>query len=142
MALPAHSNKQHRHAGDHASPGVSELLIPSWEQDSLDLVLPMLAHLSHQTSDRWLTWLGQTGISKQDISTHSFDANKLRTIRSQSDEETLWMMWDALNNGTSAFVVAIFNDASSVSQKEIEQLEQACFSGNTRALVIKCPNSN
>lgn len=123
------------------NPGVSELMIPAWEQASLELLLPMLSHLSHQADNRWLTWIGKPCLSKQIAKTHQVNRSNVRMINSQNDEETLWLMWDALNNGTSAFVVATFEASNCVSYKERTLLEQACFSGNARALVVKFPET-
>jgi hypothetical protein len=48
-------------------------------------------------------------------------------------------MWEALNNSTSSFVVASFQDASSVQQRERSLLESACKNGDSRGLVLKFP---
>lgn len=117
--------------------GISELILPSWEQASFELLLPMVSHLSHQAGERWLTWLGKTNLSKGIGLKHELNRKNIRTIASANDEETLWMTWDALNNGTSAFVVASFELSSTVTQKERAQLEQACANGQCRALIIK-----
>lgn len=122
-------------------PGVSELVIPNWEQASFELLLPMLAHLSHQAGQRWLTWIGKNGLSKPSISHHPFAESNLRMIQSANDEETLWMMWDTLNNGTSAFVVATIDNPTSVQEKERQLLDKACQHGHSRALIIKFPSS-
>ena len=120
-------------------PGVSELIIPSWEQASLELVLPMLAHLSHQAHDRWLTWIGNPPLTRIQIKQHAFSDQNLRVIKSRNDDEVLWMMWDALNNGTSSFVVGCIKECAKAQDKERRLLEQACFAGSSRALIIKQP---
>lgn len=120
-------------------PGVSELIIPAREEASFELLLPMLAHLSYQTENRWLTWIGSSSLTKSELIQHQLNANSVRVIQSANDAETLWMMWDALNNGTSAFVVSSFTDSSTVTRKEIQQLENACTNGHSRALVVKMP---
>lgn len=122
-----------------SQPGVSEILIPAWEQTSIDLVLPMLAHLSHQAGNRWLTWISPTGLSKAKVEEFEFNTGNVRLIHSHNDAETLWAMWDALSLGTSAFVVGSFFDGQSVQQNERQQLENACLNGDARGLVLKLP---
>lgn len=138
---PAQQSAHRNNQATLLKPGVSELMIPAWEQASLELLLPMLSHLSHQADDRWLTWIGQPCLSKQIAKMHQLNRSNVRMINSQNDEETLWLMWDALNNGTSAFVVATFESPTCVTHKERKLLEKACFSGNARALVVKFPEA-
>lgn len=138
--LPLGNNAERSSTNALAAPGVSEIVIPAWEQASFELVLPMLAHLSHQAETRWLTWIGKSGLSKTTIAPHPFAESNLRMISSKSDEETLWMMWEALNNGTSAFVAASFDNPNSVQEKERQLLTNACHNGHSRALIIKCPS--
>jgi len=121
-------------------PGLSELIVPSFEQHSYELMLPMLSHLSHQSGDRWLTWISSERHPKQLFEYYGFKLNSVRQIRSESDEETLWLMWETLNNGTSAFVVGDFADNVSVQSRERHLLEQACANGHSRALVLKLPS--
>lgn len=119
------------------APGVSEIVIPSFGEISLELILPMVAHLSRQSDERWLTWIGETQLSKTKSVHHQFSADCTRTISSRSDEETLWLMWEAANNGTSAFVVATLNNPSTVMTKQRALLEQACNKGKSRILILK-----
>ncbi|WP_096086473.1 hypothetical protein [Agaribacterium haliotis] len=125
-----------------AVPGVSEVIVPTWEHASLELVLPMLAHLSHQAGERWLTWIAPDLPPKSELDKYGFNPRTLRFIRSSGDEQSLWMMWDALNNGTSAFVVSSFAKSYGLVQtKERKHLQQACSQGNSRALVLTLPGS-
>ncbi len=121
-------------------PGVSEIILPAQEQNTNELILPMLAHLSHQAEDRWLTWVCQDRLPKDLFESYGFNLQNVRIICSPSDHQTLWVMWEALNNSTSAFVVANFNHDTSVKNRERVLLENACMNGNSRALVLKYPN--
>ncbi len=118
-------------------PGVSEIILPETRNSSLELVLPMLAHLSHKAGSRWMSWIGTNNLSKSTFDEYQFENANVRLIRSQSNEETLWMMWDALNHGTSSFVVGEFQSGIKLQRNEVKQLEQACYSGNCRALILK-----
>lgn len=117
-----------------ARPGLSEIILP---HESNELILPMLAHLSHQADDRWLTWVSAAKLPKNVYENYGFNLNNVRTINSSSDESTLWLMWEALSNSTSAFVVGTFHHGSSVGNREIQQLENACHTGQSRALILK-----
>jgi len=118
-------------------PGVSEIIIPEAHGASLDLVMPMLAHLSHKAGARWMSWIGESNVPQTAFDEYQFERGNVRLIHSHNDEESLWMLWDALNNGTSAFVVASFTSSKYVQKNEIAKLEQACYQGNSRALVLK-----
>lgn len=120
-------------------PKVSEIIIPTPFSSAFELVLPMVAHLSHQTGDRWMTWIGADKLDKSSIAEFDLNYSHVRMMHSSSDEETLWMMWDALQNGTSAVVIGSFNLNQSVQQTATHQLEMACKQGSSRALILKHP---
>ncbi len=130
-----------RHLQTAAAPAkISELVIPGKNSGALGLLMPMLAHLSQTTEGRWLTWIGNgLYFDRNDLLAHSGNTTNLRIIHSRSDEETLWLMWESLHNGTSTHVVGNFEASQSVLEGERAKLEQACQQGNSRALIIKHP---
>ena len=117
--------------------GISEIIMPQRQNDSLELLLPMLAHLSRQTDERWMTWIAAPQLSKALVTHYGFNLNKVRLMHSQSDEESLWLSWEALNNGTSAYVVTHLQQAHTFHAKERGQLEVAANYGYSRGLIIK-----
>ncbi|WP_370978498.1 hypothetical protein [Agaribacterium sp. ZY112] len=126
-----------------SEPGLSELIVPAWQETTAELTMPMLAHLSHQSGNRWLTWIGSKLPSKTELDAYGFNQRTLRLMRSKDDAENLWMMWETLNTGTSAFVVAFFDDKNCrIHRQERSHLEQACYSGNARALLIQQPSTS
>ena len=137
MLARQYPNRIDPHPNPIGNPGVTEIVLPGSEQHSSELVLPMLAHLSHQAADRWFTLVGPERLPKDVCERYGFNLLNVRSLASQQDESTLWMVWDALNNGTSAFVVASLQHSSSVKNRERALLEQACLTGQSRALLLK-----
>lgn len=135
--LAQHLPEPQENRGCARQPGVSEIVMPAGGQETGELILPMLAHLSQQSKDRWLTWISPDVLPKQLYRSYGFSLKNVRTIHSSNDEQSLWIMWDALNNGTSDYVVAGFNQSASVTKRERRLLETACQNGNARALILK-----
>lgn len=119
--------------------GVTEVVLPRDIQTrgndtQLALVLPMLAHLSRQAKDRWFSWIAPKGISKQMLNDYGFDLSKVRLIHTRDEEETLWVLWQALAEGNSEAVVA---SPGKLSDKAFSKLEQAACDGNSQGLLIR-----
>lgn len=114
--------------------GVTEVVLPRDDQAQLAMILPMLAHLSRQSNDRWFSWIAPKGISKQVLTTYGFDLSKVRLIHTKNEEETLWVLWQALAEGNSEAVVA---SPGKLSDKILSMLEQAACEGNSQGLLIR-----
>ncbi len=117
---------------------LTELVFSGQHGSSASVLLPMLAHLSRQCKDRWITWISPEGISKAELEHYGFDTSKLRLIKA-SAEDKLWVLWDALSKGTSATVIAHFNHAERQDLKNktaIQELERAAATGNTRGVLL------
>jgi cell division inhibitor SulA len=119
--------------------GVTEVVLPGdiesrKSEAQLTMVLPMLAHLSHQAKDRWFSWIAPKGISKQILNDYGFDLSKVRLIHTRSEEETLWVLWQALAEGNSEAVVA---SPGRLTDKAFNSLEQAASYGNSQGLLIR-----
>ena len=113
--------------------GISEIVLATNSEESRDITFPMLAHLSKASKNRWFTWITDQPISKAVLAKYGFQLDHIRIIQSCGDSESLWLMWDALNNGTSDTVIT---DLSSLTEKDRQKLEIAAFNGNTRGLVL------
>jgi len=113
--------------------GVTELVLTKQSPDQRMLLLPMIAHLSQQ-ADRWITWIAPGPIERQQLESYGIDTLKLRIINSQSEETNTWMLWDALNNGTSHTVIGT---VSKLNDQAITQLEEAAQNGNAKALLVR-----
>jgi cell division inhibitor SulA len=118
--------------------GVSELLLPSSGNQDESLYMPMLAHLSQKCESRWMTCIGQLLPAKQSVSEFAFNCNKVRCIHADDSQTTLWAFWEALNNGTSDFVVGLFrSDKPKIADDQaMTQLHLAAKNGQSRGLII------
>ena len=112
---------------------ITEVVLPNTKSDNDDIILPMLAHLSRQSEDKWFTWINPDRVAKQTLELYGFDLKKIRVIHTQNEDETLWVLWEALNNGKSSSVVANITKLSETSR---EKLEAAACHGNTRGLIL------
>lgn len=116
--------------------GLTEILLSNFNDSNLDMVLPMLAHLSRNTAkDKWFTWIAPEPLSKAMLELYGFNLNNIRLIHTRSDEETLWVLWEALSNGKSDTVVAT---CDSVSKKQFHELNSAAVNGQARGLILTC----
>lgn len=136
MALAIQANS-HQSPEDNSAYkfGITEILIPgnAWEQD---LVLPMLAHLSRQNSSeqKWFTWISPQPLTKDQLERFDFNCTRIRWIKSTSDAYSLWLLWEALSNGNSDTVVAIFDKLNEAQRSD---LEQAAEIGKTKGIVLR-----
>ncbi len=111
--------------------GITEILMPYG--DDLAMVLPMLAHLSQQSDDRWFTWIVPSNFCVADLQPYNFP-NNLRLIYSHSNEQSLWLFWEALAKGNSAHVAVCLE---AFSEHDRERLEAASALGKTRGMVLR-----
>jgi cell division inhibitor SulA len=114
--------------------GVTEVVLPRDNQMQFAMILPMLAYLSRQAQDRWLTWIAPKGISRHVLEAYDFDLSKVRLVHTKNEEETLWVLWEALSKGNSEAVVA---SPGKLSEKALSKLETAAYSGNCQGLLIR-----
>lgn len=124
---------------NHPHKGVTEIVLPATPGSEFDFVLPMLAHLSQQCTDRWLTWIAPRGINRQLLVQYGFALDKVRFIYTHNDQETRWLYWEALAMGNSQTVVA---SCESLSEREANALEQAALKGNAQGVLLRYRQSN
>lgn len=115
------------------SSGITELVLTQHSPDAHMLLLPMLAHLS-RNAERWITWIADSPIDRLELASYGVDTDKIRIIRSNSDESTRWILWEALNTGTSHTVIATLDE---LSESGFDHLESAAQAGESRALLIR-----
>ena len=113
---------------------LTEIVLSARTGADLELLLPMLAHLSRKNPDRWFTWINPKDVDKQLLKDFEFALDNVRVIYSRNEDEILWLMWDALANGTSGSVVA---EIGAISENSRKELEQAALLGNCRGLLIR-----
>lgn len=113
--------------------GVTELVLTSENSDQLHLLLPMLAYLSHNSANRWITWISPKYLSRDLLLAYGVNINCLQLIHCQ-DENPLWVIWEALASGTSNTVIA---NPGRLSEKELLQLEVAATKGECQGLLLR-----
>lgn len=111
---------------------LTELVLTQHSPDANLLLLPMLAHLS-KDCNRWITWISDTRIDRQLLEQFGVDTKKIRLIHSDCTESTRWILWEALNGGTSHTVIAT---PGIISESELAHLETAAQAGKSRGLLI------
>lgn len=113
--------------------GVTELVLTSETSDQLHLLLPMLAYLSHNSANRWITWISPKNLSRELLLAYGVNISCLQLIHCQ-DENPLWVIWEALASGTSNTVIA---SPGRLSEKELVQLEIAATQGECQGLLLR-----
>ncbi len=117
-----------------ASFGVTELVLAANEPQQLAMVLPMIAHLSHKETDRWITWIAPQGIDRSLLETFGVDTQRLRLIHSPNHQDYNWVIWEALRTGTSHTVIA---NVGALPEKAIRQLNEAAHVGHCDGLLLR-----
>ena len=107
--------------------GVTEIVLPGFNAELDTVVLPMLAHLTQHSSQRWVTWitpmgLSKTGICKKLLQEYGFNLDKLRLIHLKDNQSSLKVFWDALSVGNSDTVVG---SVDQLSDRDFKHLESA-----------------
>lgn len=116
------------------SSGVTELVLAANEPQQLAMVLPMIAHLSHKETDRWITWIAPQGIDRSLLEAFGVDTQRLRLIHSPSNKDYCWVIWEALRTGTSHTVIA---NIEALPEKAINQLNEAAHVGHCDGLLLR-----
>jgi cell division inhibitor SulA len=113
--------------------GVTELVLTSESPEQLHLLLPMLAYLSHNSGDRWITWISPKHLNRDLLAAYGVNTQCIRLIHCQ-DENPLWLIWEALASGTSNTVIA---SPGRLNEKELMQLEVAATKGECQGLLLR-----
>jgi|GEM_PF-5320570 len=114
--------------------GVTEIVLSAAKENAYDVVLPMLAQLSRQGDNKWLTWVAPHGVSKSLLAFYGFELEKVRLIHTKTGHELQALLKQALESGTSGTVVA---EVGILTEGELHTLEKACNTGNSRALLLR-----
>ncbi len=112
---------------------ITELVLTKHSPDTELLLLPMLAHLSRDT-ERWITWICDSKIDRQHLKNYGVDMDRIRIIYSDQLNNTHWVLWEALNAGTSHTVIAA---PGLLSDDDLHHFEEAAQAGSSRGLFIR-----
>lgn len=114
--------------------GVTELILADQSTAQLELVLPMIIHLSQQQSERWVTWITQRNLDRKALLARGINQKVFRTLSCTDANNLLWLTWEALSLGTSHTVIA---DAGRLSEIQIKQLEEAAALGQCQCVILR-----
>lgn len=113
--------------------GVTELVLTSNSPEQLQILLPMLAFLSNQHENRWITWIAPEYLNRQVLEAYGVNTCCIRLIHC-APENLLWVTWEALASGTSNTVIA---SPGKLSEKELHHLEAAAHKGQCQGLLLR-----
>lgn len=114
--------------------GITELVLTHNAPEQTQLLLPMLAHLSHTRSNRWLTWIVSGPIDRTQLEQYGVDTRAIRVIHAPQDRDSRWILWEALAKGNSHTVIAT---TGQLNDRELKQLEAAARQGRCQGLLLR-----
>lgn len=117
--------------------GLTEMVLPN--HDELSLILPTLAFLTNQYSDRWLTWISHSPkINRSQLQYYGFNLNRLRIVHTKSSDQAFCWFREALVEGNSHTVIGTLTE---VNEAQSSLLEQAAIDGQCVALLLRSRQS-
>ena len=120
--------------GVDAAAGITEIVLSQQSPQPLQLVLPMLAHLSRGDQQRWITWISRQRLERRLLQAYGVDSAKLRLVYPTREADILWITWEALAAGNSHTVVA---SPGRISEQQFSQLDQAACQGEARGIMLR-----
>jgi cell division inhibitor SulA len=114
--------------------GVTELVLTSDSPEQIALLLPMIAYLSNNCSDRWITWIAPHNISRELLESYGINTGYIRVIHCQNPQTLLWITWEALSAGNSHTVIS---SPGKLTDKELMHLELAAKTGKCQGLLLR-----
>lgn len=115
-----------------AASGITEIMLA--HSQSLSFVLPSLAFLSQQDTDRWLTWLPLSTVVRPLLQHYSFDFSRTRFVYPKNKEQAFWLFLEALAAGNSHTVVGA---PGPLTEQQMVRLEGAAAQGNCSGLILR-----
>ena len=128
------AQQQHSAPAATSNAGLTELVLAHGAASSWSMILPMVAHLCRQDSQRWLTWVTSEPLPAALLISFGIDPLQLRQVHCRDSDQQLWVTWDALELGNSHTVIA---SPGALSQGQERYLEQAAYAGNSQALILR-----
>ncbi len=114
--------------------GLTELVLTGDRNQQMTLIMPMIAHLSQENGDRWLTWITASKPNREELKRFGVNTDRLRLIHTKEQKDQQWISWEALALGNSHTVIA---SPGKLSEKEFHQLESAAKRGISQGILIR-----
>jgi cell division inhibitor SulA len=111
---------------------IAEIIVPNFSESSL-IVLPIIASLSQQPSNQWMTWITHRKPSKAMLQSLGANLHHLRIVHTKKHEDCRWIAWQALAQGNSHTVIA---EQGYWSKEDLYSMETAAEESNTRGILI------
>lgn len=127
-------NSQHAFAFGDSPARIVEFVFPGEPRQQLSLVLPLIAHLSHQDAGRWLTCIGPVFLGKQDCQQLQLNWRRLLQVLPNQRVDTLELCERALAAGRSHTVVCLCEEAPTAEM--LVRLERAAAQGGCQGIMI------
>lgn len=116
------------------SSGLTELVLTGDNSQQMALIMPMIAYLSKQDDERWITWITAHKLDPKLLRTFGVNTNCLRIVHSQHPEDQRWIAWDALTLGNSHTVIA---SPGKLTKRDLTQLENAAKNGGAQGILLR-----
>ena len=97
------------------------------------LLLPIISAFSQHNS-RWLTWITDKVPAKERLLTYGINLNTLRVIYINRQQDSRWLIWEALAQGNSHAVIA---ELGKLTIQDMNTMEKAAIQGNTQGIIIR-----
>lgn len=111
---------------------IAQVVFPA-SVNSLAAILPMVASLTHQTSERWVTWITHRQPIKAMLEAYGANLRRLRIVHVQPDSDSRWIAWQALAQHNSHTVIA---EQEKWSEDDIKALEKAALATESKGVMI------
>lgn len=119
---------------ESTSGGLTELVLTGDYAQQMALIMPMIAYLSKQDDNRWITWITDHKVNRSLLQKFGVSINSLRFIYSNHPEDQRWIAWDALTLGNSHTVIA---SPGKLNKRDLSQLETAARRGGTQGILLR-----
>ena len=114
---------------------IVEFVFPGEPRQQLSLILPVLANLSNNNDQRWLTCIGPSFLSKKDCQRFRLNWQRLlQVLPNQRCAAVIDLAERALQAGKSHTVVCVIPAA--LSAAELARLERAATLGSCQGIII------
>lgn len=113
---------------------IVEFVFPGEARQQLPLILPVLAHLTNNGDQRWLTCIGPQLLAKKDCRRYHLNWQRLLQVLPNQRCAVIDIAERALQAGKSHTVCVV---AEVLSEQDLQRLERAATLGNCRGIVIR-----
>jgi cell division inhibitor SulA len=134
MSLQLPAQLQAEATGADSVQRIVEFVFPGEARQQLPLILPVLAHLTNNGDQRWLTCIGPQLLAKKDCHRYRLNWQRLLQVLPSQRCAMIDLAERALQAGKSHTVVCVVNE---LNAEHLARLERAASIGNCQGIVIR-----